>query len=118
MIKKQTKAQIAAEAARRVRLWDALHWTDDTDIAPDVPPPTGAALTTGWTFNAYAHRVDVACSSISAHAVGRTDKVTAQHPKALYSTRERAVRALRCAVERECAELLLKIDGMAEQSDD
>lgn len=117
MIKKQSKAAMAAEAARQIQVCAALHWTDDNDIAPDVPPPTGwNELTTGWTFNAYARWIDVACSSSFAHAVGRTDKTTAQNSRALYSTRARAVRALRCAVERECAELLLKIDGMGNAS--
>ena len=108
---RKTKATVLAEAAERVRISEALHWTDASDIAPDVPPPEGwDELTTGWTFNAYSRRVEIACSSYGLHAVGRTDKATSQKPIALYSTKARALRALRCALEQEFATELAKID--------
>lgn len=105
------KKSNAAKEAAQIRT--ALRWTDDTDIAPDVLPPTSRdELTTGWTFNAHSRRVDVACSSVISHAIGRTDKTTAQQPIRLFSTRVRALRALRVALEREFAAELAKIDGL------
>lgn len=109
MLMKKSKAGIEAGHADQIRA--ALHWSDDSDVRPDVPVPDRNELTTGWTFNAYARRVDVACSSSAFHAVGRTDKTTTQQPLALYSTRERALRALRVALEREFAEALAKVDA-------
>ena len=116
MPRKPTKAEIAAQAAaaeveRQARIRAALHWTDDADIAPDVPPPSGQGLTTGYMFNAYSRRVDVACSSSVFHAIGRTDRTTTQRPIWLYSTRARALHALRVALERQFAEELAKIDA-------
>jgi hypothetical protein len=116
---RKTKAATLAEqqATERARISAALHWSDDSDIAPDVPPPERwNELTTGWTFNSYGRRVEVACSSSVYHAVGRTDKTTAQRPLSLYSTRERALRALRVALEREFATELAKIDRLLEET--
>ncbi len=117
---RKSKAALAAEqSAERERLereYVALRWTDSSDIAPDVPPPDGwGELTTGWTFNAFGRRVEVACSSGGLHAVGRTDKTTTQRALALFSTRERALRALRAlrvALEHEFATELAKIDAL------
>lgn len=117
---KKSKATIVAEeqarAASAARIRAALRWTDDTDIGPDVPPPAlWEPLTTGWVFNTPYRSVDVACSSFILHAVGRTDKTTSQNPIALFSTRGRALRALRVALEREFAAELAKVDQMLEQ---
>ncbi len=112
---RKTKAakQAEQEAEERARIRAALHWTDDADTTADVPPPEGwNELTTGYTFNVYSRRVDVACSSPINHAVGRTDRTTAQRSLALYSTRERALRALRVALEQEFAAELAKIDEL------
>ena len=101
------EAQLAQQARERA----ALRWSD-SDVAPDVPPPErGSELTTGWLFNAYARRVNVACSDVVSHAVGKTDRTTTQGAQRLYSTRTRALRALRCAMEREFAAALAKIDA-------
>jgi hypothetical protein len=111
---RKSKATVAAEQqeAQQAQIRAALRWSDDADIAPDVPPPPAwREMTTGWTFNAYSQRVEVACSSAASHSVGRTDKTTTQQPLALYSTRERALRALRVALEREFAAELAKIDA-------
>jgi hypothetical protein len=114
---RKSKATIAAEQAaeqdKRDREYVALRWTNSSDVLPDVLPPVGwNELTTGWVFNVYSRRIDVACSSIINHAVGRTDKTTAQQPIRMYSTRERALRALRVALEYEFAAELARIDAL------
>jgi hypothetical protein len=118
--RKSSKQRREIELARNMRAAEqaarelaALHWSDDNDIAPDVmPPDKWDQLSTGWVFNVYSRRIDVACSSTVHHAVGRTDKTTTQQPIRMYSTRERALRALRVALEHEFAAELAKIDAL------
>lgn len=124
-MKKETKkaqaVRLQAEEAARMREEEArtraaLHWTEPAP-PPDVMPPTGVfALSTGYTFNVHAQRVDVACSSSISHSVGRTDRTTTQEPKRLYSTRLLALQALRNAMEWRFAEQLAKIDKQIEDA--
>lgn len=72
---------------------------------------------TGWLFNAYSRRVTVACSSSISHAFGRNDQTTTQGSAHLYSTRARALRALRVAMEREFAAALAKVDMEIEKEE-
>ena len=122
-------AQIAA--AYEARLRAALHWADDAPT-PDVAPPSGGwkelptdyvstdyvstwnVLTTGYVFNAHAQRVDVACSSSIGHTIGRTDDTVSQGSLRMYSTRRLALQALRAALQRECAERLMRVELMIE----
>jgi hypothetical protein len=116
--KKKTKAQLDYEAAeeraqRQLRVVGALRWSDYSVPEPDVKPPSigqGSTLTEGWMFNVHTQRVFVACSSASGHALNRVDQTTSQGSLALYSTRVRALRALRCAMEQAFAEQLDRID--------
>jgi len=86
------------QEAREARIRAALHWTDRA-AGPDVLPPScsdsSGQMSTGYTFNAYTNRVDVACSSSIGHAIGRTDKTDSQRPLSLYSTRLLALKAQR-----------------------
>jgi len=97
----------------------ALRWT--SPVEPDVMPPSpGGGLVKGFAFVGalgMSPRVDVACSSSAGHALGRDDKITSQNPKRLYSTRLRALRALRYAVEERCARLLRDIDHQIEREE-
>jgi len=109
-----TKAEQAAlaqaAAAHEAHIFQALRWT--APIAPDVPPPANgeAGLTTGYAYNSFAAPVVVACSSGHSHAVGSCTKTTTQGARALYSTRERALGALRAELERDCAKRLAEVD--------
>ena len=116
---KQTRKQLAeqAEQARESRIRAALHWTEEAP-GPDVLPPTGMELATGYLFSVSCLRVDPACTSFSLHSAYRSDKVTTQGSRRLYSTRLLALRALRNAVERECADRLAKVDQMIEDAID
>lgn len=111
---KLTKKEIAARAAaeQQARERAALRCA----VAPDVPPPQhGSELTTGWLFNTYTRRVDVAYSSAIFHAWGRTDRTITQGARWLFSTRERALRALRVAMEQEFAAALARVDAQIER---
>lgn len=104
------KEQAEFDAAKKaVVVARALNWTEP--VAPDVPPPSwGEPLTTGYVLNTYNACVNVACSSSVSHSIGKTDRVTSQNSRSLYSTKLLALRALRHAVEKECAEKLASID--------
>lgn len=102
------------QGVQEARIRTALRWTEPAP-GPDVPPPDGFGLSTGYLFNTYTNRVDVACSGPVSHAFGRTDRTTTQGARRLYSTRLLALQALRNAVERECAERLAAIDQQIEQ---
>ena len=119
---KKSKAVLAEEQQKQQMemLHAALRWSDDTDLLPDVPPPSimyPPELTTGWVFNTYTRTVEVACSSAISHTVGQTDRVRSQGPRSLYSTRIRALLALRSALEHEFAAALAKIDALIEQQE-
>lgn len=114
-LSKKKEAELLQQQ-RESRIRAALHWTEPA-AGPDVGIPDDyKTLVTGYTFNAYAMQVYEACTTEFFHAVGRTDRVEAQGPLRLYSTRLLALRALRNAVERECAERLAKIDQMIEDA--
>lgn len=108
---KKERAEFDA-ALERVRLLGALRWT--MEVKPDVFPPRDNSLATGFMFNAYDMRIEPACSSSCFHSIGRSDKTTTQNPRSLYSTRTRALMAMRNKVELESAEKLKKIDSMLE----
>lgn len=84
------------------------------EFAPDVPPPSQGnsfgELTTGWMFNAYSKYVEVACSSSIHHAIGRNDKTTTQNPRWLYSTKLKALEAMKNVVQKNHAIEIAEID--------
>lgn len=91
----------------------ALRFTDAP--APDVPIPKDGTLNKGWLFageRTCDPRVEHACSSAIYHGFGRDDKTTTQGAASLYSTKLRCLRALRAAVELDCAQRLRAIDQL------
>ena len=97
----------------------ALRWT--APVEKDVPPPEGAGIySEGWTFNAYAKRVEICWSSVIYHGFGRAPqkgemhRSAAQGVKWLFSTEEKALAAMRHEVERQAAADLFAIDRKIE----
>ena len=91
-----------------------------TPVNPDVPIPESStsALSLGWLPLASmsdSARVESACSSVVSHGVGSWIKTSSQGPRALYSTKMLALKALRYQVEGYCAKLLRRVDVMLEQ---
>ena len=113
-----TKAEqaeaVKAAAAYEALIAQALRWT--APVEADVPPPARGegGLKTGYMYNVYSAAVFVACSSSNGHGVGSWTSTTTQGARALYSTRERALRALRAELERECAKRLAAVDRAIE----
>lgn len=112
MTKKET-AEIDS-LREQLRLAKSLRFTDA--VAPDVMPPDNySKLSKGFLFNIYGEgRVVPACTSGTSHNFGSDDKTTTQQPRALYSTRLLALRALRHEMEQDCARRLANIDRQIE----
>lgn len=90
----------------------ALRFTD-ADEEPDIPiPAPGDKPTSGWQFNRYSRVVGPAWSASSFHGDGpaKASHMATQGGIPLYSTKLRALRALRRNLERLCAEQLRAID--------
>lgn len=113
----------AEKAALEVALTEcALRRT--AEVKPDVPPPgygSGlSVLTRGFAVvgeRSDYPRIDEGCSSSIFHSVRSTTKTDTQGPISLYSTRLKALRALRYRVELQCAQRLRKIDKMIEEEE-
>lgn len=120
---RQTKAQIAAaaEAAVRSRKIAALRWSVDVPV-PDVAVPAfGEPEVIGFVYNVYAMRVLHARCTAAYMAIGddlallHSNPSWAQTRIPMYSTRARALAALRHAAEHECAVKLDLVDQMIDQ---
>ena len=109
-----SKKDQAAFDGLREALYQAKAFRFTDPVPPDLPVPKyGEPDTTGWDFNAYTGHVAEAWSGVAAHGNGpaRSSKGTAiQQGRNLYSTKLLALRALRRAVEMECAKKLACID--------
>ena len=110
MTKKEKEALDAALTAAALRT--------TADVSADVPPPKSNGLAKGWLPVAERSnfpRVEPACSSSFYHGKGQQDKTNSQGARSLYSTKILALKALRRAVEKDCAERLRKVDRMIEE---
>lgn len=105
-------------AIYRCELLAALRWT--SEVKPDVPPPVGGPFeyTEGWRYNAYSAKVYRAWSGCVRHGEGDAPtendkyKSASQNGISLYSTREKALAAMRYEVEVQSAKKLLEIDTL------
>ena len=90
----------------------ALHFTDF--VEPDLPVSAnkGSEVVEGFTFNEYGSnpRVEPSCSSKHYHGIGTGSRTTIQRGIDQYSTKLLALRALRNALEYQCARTLANID--------
>lgn len=105
------KEQAEFDAAKKaVIVARALNWSEP--VERDIPVPQNGE-SKGFTFNIYSAEVMFALSSSANHATSRDGfpkKTSSQRPMNLFSTKLLALKALRHAVEKECAEKLASID--------
>jgi hypothetical protein len=105
------KEQAEFDAAKKaVIVARALNWSEP--VERDIPAPQNGE-SKGFTFNTYSTEVLFALSSWGFHATSRDGfpkKTSTQRGVNLFSTKLLALKALRCAVEKECAEKLAGID--------
>lgn len=91
----------------------ALRFTDE-DCSPDIPPPTNNLLSKGFLFNRHYMSVSKACSSHNAHNPVSDEKTLQQGERWLYSSKLRALKAMRQEMEFEFARLLRAVDKKIE----
>jgi len=107
------KEQAEFEALKKqVAINRALRWTDPVDR--DLPPPAMGGVSQGYDFNSYNKTVFQVWSKSTSHGNGVYSNLTrsaSQNGLHLFSTEERALRALRAAVELEAAKALADIDA-------
>lgn len=130
MVMNKREKQALADAEQAARVNQALrwsmpaHWREDY-VSADLPPPEGyrGEHTLGWNFNLHrllqaygGARVDDAVypawSSGSTHGTGHDHpgRNGSQQACTLFTTKVRALRALRCALEQWAAERLHAMD--------
>lgn len=120
MTKKERAAMQAA--IDRAELLAALRWT--APVERDVPPPTAfGAYSEGWEFNAHTGTVDRGWSTMISHGRGPTpdsiDKYRSgsQGARWMFSTRARAVAAMRHEIEILAAKRLLACDRLSQSEE-
>ena len=114
--KTSKKATRVIEATRgTMHIVRALRWTDG-ECKPDMKKPSGRYGPTtihGWDYNSFTGKVYRMWSKASRHGQGDAPSPFgggSQRGRDLYSTKLRALRALRRAIEIDCARKLAKID--------
>jgi hypothetical protein len=103
------------ELRREALLNKSLRWTDG-DSSPDLPRPSNFdSYVNGWSINSYRGAVYESWSSPGSHGDGRVvdgirPKSASQQGIAQYSTKEKALIALRRKLENSFASQLADID--------
>ena len=110
-------ARVIESLRSATRMARALRWSGDYSARErDVKTPRAwGEVAFGYDFNSYTNKVSKAWTKSNTHGSG-WDASTggSQRSRSLYSTRLRALRALRLEVEVICARRLAAIDAAIE----
>ena len=107
---------------QRARMHGAFHWT--TPVERDVPPPASGGYSAGWDFNSYDNgRVWMGWSTTVSHGTGpiplRDRYVSgSQGARRMFSTKAKALAAMRFEMEQKFATILARIDQQIQQPDE
>ena len=108
----QIEKSMLEDALSKIEITSALHWTKGAE--PDVAMPTKKdEITKGWLFSTSSKKATESWSSSSNHGdMPFLSKYDTQYKKgaALYSTKSKALMALRNALEEQAAKDLLELD--------
>lgn len=121
MVMNKKEKEIYENALRMQEINRSLRWSDYDDDK-DVSPPTDfGAYVNGWSVNTGTMSVYKSWSSIIYHGEGwviEGDKPNhaSQNPIKQYSTKDKALKALRVFMERKFASLLLDVDEQIQSS--
>lgn len=123
MTMNKTEQKRLDDAEQAARINRALRWSPEPVPTRDLPPGEMNAPSLGWNVNrhrAYDGAVFKAWSDETRHGEGHPTLAQlrgqgftgSQRGIALYSTKLRALQALRCEVEMDAAQRLASIDAM------
>jgi len=91
----------------------ALKWTDD--VVEDIPVPEySSGVVVGYTYNHYSQTVSESCSTSISHSTHSKSKTTSRNGIQMFSTKVKALRAMRYAVSLKAAKELRAIDILIE----
>ena len=110
MVMSKREKEIFDEALLKIEITKALHWTKE--IEPDIPIPK-KDITTGWLYELHHKKVFEAWSSSNNHGdMPYLSNYDIKYKKgvALFSTKSRALLALRHAIEMQAAIDMMEID--------
>jgi hypothetical protein len=108
MVMTKKEKELFDEALLRIELLTAFHWTKP--VEPDVPIPQNG-IVSGWAYNLSTRNVYEAWSSSNKHGdMPYSPKFWYGNGINLYSTKTKALAALRHAIEIQAASDLLSID--------
>jgi hypothetical protein len=108
------------DITQELRLLSAFHLTAKAE-PPDVPRPKNSSdFLCGYTINEYTRKVLPSLTKSHYHGTnfeneGFPNKTTTQGGLDLFSSKLKALRALRNLVERQCCEMLLAVDEKIEK---
>ena len=91
----------------------ALRFTEpvEKDLFPDEDYKI---IVNGYSYNSYSQRVEKSCSTKMNHSLSGWDKTTSQNGIKQYSTKIKALKAMRHEMEINFAKALYKIDKLIE----
>ena len=100
------------DAINRANMLAALRWTAPVSRDVLAPTSTKTAHSTGWDFNSFSGRVIQSWSGFGSHGTGCEPGTCSASQGAinLFSTRARALAAMRHELELKYAKSLLLID--------
>lgn len=116
---KKEQAEMKA-AIDRADLLASLRWT--APVKKDVPPPDSGGYSEGWDFNAYSMVVDLWWSTSVTHGSGPAPiagkhRSGSQNARWLFSTKAKALAAMRFEIETQSAQKLMKLDRLLRDED-
>ena len=113
-ISKKERAEFDA-ALLKAETFGALRWT--SPVQRDVKPPT-ANYSEGWDFSEHSKKVWLGWSTSVSHGEGPAPKegesrrFGSQNSRSMFSTKAKALAAMRHEIERMAAADLLSVDKM------
>ncbi len=105
---KKEKAYVAS-------LEEQLAFRRTEPVEKDVMHPTTGSygeLSTGYAFNSYNMTVTEACSSSVSHGYDSHTKTHSQRPIMMFSTKVKALKAMRYELEQKYTRSLHKVDQL------
>ena len=118
----QEKLDDLGKELQQANQWNAFRRTDavSRDVSP--PQPLSGDYRYGWNYNAYSRSISYYWTSSISHGTleeGKTRdencRTGSQGPVHLYSTKVKALQALRHAIEKESAQALFEIDQLIQE---